>query len=142
MKRIRNLSDSRGSATVEFAIIAPVLVMMIWGMFQIAVLFEANAGIQQALGQGARFATVYNPATGGPHTSTEVLNLITSSKFGVGGGTFYSTCPQTCIDTTNAAPANGAYWDIQVSYLVSTNFLFFRGPTITMVRSKRVYLST
>jgi hypothetical protein len=140
MKRVRKLSDSRGSAAVEFAIAAPVLVMMIWGMFQISILFEANAGIQQALGQGARYATIYVPATGGPHTSSEVLDLITSSKFGVSGGTFYTACPQTCIDTSHAASANGAYWDIQVSYNVPTDFLFFQGPTVTMVKSKRVYL--
>jgi len=142
MKRVLRLGDSSGSAAIEFAIIAPVMVMMIWGMFQIAILFDANAGIQQALGQGARYATVYDPTTGGPQTSTAVLAKITSSKFGVSGGTFYTTCPQTCIDTTHAASANGGYWDIQVSYNVPTDFLFVNGPTITMVKSKRVYLPT
>jgi len=141
MKRILSLGDSRGSAAIEFAIAAPVMMSLIWGIFQIGMVFEANAGVQQALGQGARFATVYDPTTGGPQTSSAVLTKITSSKFGVSStGTFYTACPQTCIDTTHAASANGGYWDIQVTYSVPTNFLFFTGPTVTIVKTKRVYL--
>ena len=60
MKLITALrSNERGAAAVEFALSVPVLVSMIWGIFQLALLFEANAGIQHALGEGARYATLY-----------------------------------------------------------------------------------
>jgi Flp pilus assembly protein TadG len=140
MKRVLSPGDSRGSAAIEFAIAAPVMISLIWGIFQVAMVLEANAGVQQALGQGARYATVYDPTTGGPQTSSAVLTKITSSKFGANRGTFYTACPETCIDTTHAASANGGYWDIQVTYSVPTNFLFSTGPTVTIVKTKRVYL--
>jgi len=47
-----------GAAALEFALAVPVLVSMIWGLFQVGMIFEANAGVQQALGEGARYATL------------------------------------------------------------------------------------
>ena len=137
MRRLGIIRHDGGSSAVEFALAVPVLVTMIWGMFQISLLFEANAGVQQALGEGARQATIYDPATAGPVSTTVVQNKITSSKFGVAGGTWDTPT----IDTSHETAANGGYWVISVSYHVPTNFLFFHGPTVTISKSKTVYLS-
>ena len=51
--------DSEGAAAIEFAIAVPVLTVMIWGMFQIGLIFQANAGMQHALGEAARYATIF-----------------------------------------------------------------------------------
>jgi Flp pilus assembly protein TadG len=138
MKRVRKLSDQAGSAAIEFAIAVPVLISMIWGMFQVALIYEANAGIQQALGEAARYATTYVPSTGTSPTTAQVQAKITSSKFGLRCTSCWTT---PVINTTNAAAANGGYWVITVTYNLPTDFLFFQGPTIAMTRSKRVYLS-
>ena len=52
----------RGAATVEFAIAVPVLVVMLYGIFQVGLIFQANAGMQHALGEGARLATLCTPS--------------------------------------------------------------------------------
>ena len=47
---------------IEMAIALPMLILFIYGIFQVGVVFQANAGMQHALGEGARLATLcYNP---------------------------------------------------------------------------------
>lgn len=136
--RLRKLlSDVRGSSAIEFVIAVPVLVSFVWGIFQVALLFEANAGIQNALGEGARYATLYVPANTGPPTDALILAKITSSKFGTGNGTFYTACPETCITTDAAAHTKL----ITVTYSQPMSFLFVDGPDVTLTASKLVYYS-
>jgi Flp pilus assembly protein TadG len=133
MTRLQSLwRDTRGAAAVEFVFAVPVLVMLIWGIFQISILLEANAGMQQALGEGARKATLFPTPS-----DTTIQSTITSAKFGVAGGTWSTPT----IDNTHAAAANGGYKVISVQYSQPTNFLFFNGPSVTFTASKTVYLS-
>lgn len=133
MNVLRNLHrDTHGSASVEFAIAVPVLVSFIWGIFQMGMLMEANAGMQQALGEGARQATLWPTPS-----DTTIQSTITSAKFGVSGGTWSTPT----IDNTHVAAANGGYKIITVTYSQPTNFLFFNGPSVTFTASKTVYLS-
>jgi len=126
--------DDAGAAAIEFAFAVPVLVSLIWGIFQISLLLEANAGMQQALGQGARLATVCTPTATGCTTAsdTSIQTKITSTKFGVYGGTW--STPTITTDTTAGTKT------ITVSYSQPTNFLFFQGPSVTFTASKVVYL--
>lgn len=124
----RRLSqDSSGSASIEFAVGVPILIALIWGIFQISLLFQAGAGVQNALGQAARYATIYPTPT-----DTQIKALIQSSKFGVAHGTW--STPTIITDASG-------YKVITVSYSQPTDFLFFQGPTVTLTKSKRVYLS-
>jgi Flp pilus assembly protein TadG len=134
MRRPPLLRDSRGSAAVEFAVSVPVLIFMIWGIFQVAMVLQAQAGIQQAMGEGARLATIFNPATNARPTNAQISSKIVNAKFGIRNGTWHTPT----IDTTNEAA--GGYIVIGVQYDVPTNFLFFTGPTITLSDSKRVYI--
>ena len=125
--------DERGVAVIEIAIVLPVLILFIWGIFQVGILYQANAGMQRALGQGARFATLClspdpceNPTTGAVRTR------IQDSVFGTDPGTF--TVPMPTTDT------NGRM-TLTVNYTQPMNFLFFPGPTVNLTRSKVVYLA-
>jgi Flp pilus assembly protein TadG len=126
--------DIRGSAAVEFAVSVPVLIVMIWGIFQVAMVLQAQAGVEQALGEGARYATIFNTTTNARPTNTQISSKIVNSKFGIRNGTWHTPT----IDTTNEA-ASG-YIVINVQYDVPTNFLIFSGPTISLSESKRVYI--
>jgi Flp pilus assembly protein TadG len=126
----RNLAtDARGLSAIEFSIAAPVLISLIWGMFQISLLMEANAGVQNSLGQAARYATIYPTPT-----DTQISSRITSSRFGGGYGSW-----STPTITTDAAANTKT---ITVSYTQPLNFLFFNGPTVTLTKTKIVHLST
>jgi len=136
MMRLRDLRDQSGAAAIEFAIAVPVLMMMIWGIFQIAMVLQANAGVQQALGEGARYATIFNTSTSARPTDDQISSKITSAKFGIRNGTWQTPV----IDDSNEA-SNG-YIDISVEYDVPTDFLLFDGPEVTLAHTKRVYTQT
>ena len=75
--------DERGAAAIEMAIAVPILALFLWGIFQIGIAFQASAGMQHALGEGARYATIF-PAP----SNDQIKTRINDKKFGVGVGTF------------------------------------------------------
>ena len=120
--------DTEGAAAIEFAIAVPVLTLMIWGMFQVGLIFQANAGMQHALGEAARYATIFPTPS-----DTQLQTRITAKKFGLGNGTWGT--PTIVTDTAAGTKT------ITVSYSQPTDFLFFSGPTVTLTKSKVVYYS-
>ena len=61
--RRRVLRNQDGVAAMEAAFALPILIVMIWMFVQLAQVYRALAGIQQGLGEGARFATLcVNPS--------------------------------------------------------------------------------
>lgn len=134
MSKIKFLRrDQRGAAAMEFALAFPVLITMIYGIFRVGLLYEANAGMQHALGEGARYATLYDPSTTTHMPSDANIKARISSKlFGTGFGQFTVADPVT--DTTNG------YKTLSVTFTTPMNFLIVPGPTVTVARSKRVYM--
>ena len=121
--------DEQGVAAVEMAFALPVLLLFVFGIFQIGVILQANAGMQHALGEGARFATLFpKPA------DTAIVTKMDESEFGMSVGTFNMPTISTPATTacTNCR-------DLQVTYTVTPNFVFFTAPAITLTRNKRVY---
>ncbi len=136
MIRRRSLRrDERGVAVIEMAIALPVLILFLWGIFQVGIAFQASAGMQHALGEGARLATVCQDVTADGTCSTatddEIEALINERVFGVGIGEF-------AIAEVVAGPD---YRDLSVSFSMPTNFLFFEGPDINLTQTKRVYVA-
>ena len=129
MIRLRKLlADSKGAAVIEFAIAVPALVSLIWGIFQVGMLYHANAGMQHALGEAARYATIFPTPT-----DAQIQARITSARFGVGNGTW--STPTITTDTTARTKT------ITVVYTKQTNFIFFAGPSVRMTASKTAYLA-
>jgi Flp pilus assembly protein TadG len=128
--------NEQGAAAIEFAIAVPVLVTLIYGIFQVGLLFQANAGMQHALGEGARYATLcLNPTAAGGCTvpaDVDIKAKINAKLFGKSDGTFNVANPTS---TSN-------YKTLTVTYSRPMNFLFFPGPTVTLSRSKTVYIVT
>jgi Flp pilus assembly protein TadG len=121
--------NERGAAAIELALSFPILILMIYGIFTLGQLFEASAGMQHALGEAARYATLYPTPT-----DTQIAAKVTAKKFGTSRGTL-----STPAITTDAA---GGYKTISLTYSQPTDFLFFDGPTVTLTRSKRVYVAS
>lgn len=136
-RRTRILRDEGGAAVIEMAIALPVLVSMIYGIFTLGQLFEANAGMQHALGEGARYGNLcFSPSDGACTlpTSTQLSTRVNDKLFGTKNGTF----DQPTVDTSTAS---SGYVTITVNYHQNMDFLFFTGPTVNLTRSKRVYLA-
>ena len=129
----RQLSrDQRGASAVEMALAMPILVACIYGIFMIGLMFQANAGIQHALGEGARAATVY------PTPTDDVLvTKMQNSVFGMNVGTFNTPT----VTTPSAATCTNCR-QLTVTYTVTPDFLLYTFPAITLSRSKVAYLAT
>jgi Flp pilus assembly protein TadG len=141
MLRFRLRSDEQGAAAIEMAFALPILIVMIWMFVQLAQVYRAVAGIQQGLGEGARYATLcLTPTATGCTipTGNQITNKINASVYGIGPGNFTVTQPTLQTDAVNG----GRYYDLQVSYTQSTNLLLFPGPNINVSRSKRVWVAT
>jgi Flp pilus assembly protein TadG len=129
--------DEHGSTVVEFAFAMPVLASLLYGLATLGMFFEANAGIQHALGQGARYGNLCLDDTAGTctlPTSTDIKKLVNSSLYGAASGDFDAP-------TVDTSTASNGYITVTVTYHHTLSFLFFNGPTETLTRSKRVYLA-
>ena len=145
MNRLRTIGrNERGAAVIELAIALPVLVLFIWGLVQIGIAFQASAGMQHGLGEGARFATLCfnpDPDTGcETPTDAQIRTKVGEKVFGTKNGTLD---PLQIVDTTSTTGTTTVtlYKTLTLNYSQPTNFLFFAGPTISLSRSKRVYLA-
>ena len=136
--RPRFIANERGAATIEMAFALPVLIVMLYAFVQLAEVYRALAGIQQALGQGARYATLcVSPGSNGcgVPTAANIKTQIQNSVYGIGPGTF------TVSDPVSGTSGSAQYYDLTVSYSQPTTLLLFPGPTMSFSRSKRVWVA-
>lgn len=118
-----------GAAVVEFAFALPILLTFIFGMFQLSLVFWANAGAQHAMGEAARTATLFPTPT-----TAQIESVVSSQQWGTHNGRMQT--PTVTQDTTNE------YFEIDIVYVQPTDFIFFKGPDVTIRKSKRVYYAT
>jgi Flp pilus assembly protein TadG len=130
IRKLGIIRDDKGAAVIEMALAIPILLELLWIVFQGGLIFRAMSGIQHGLGEGARYATIYPQPN-----SSQIRSRISDAVYGIGPGSF-------TISNPVAGTADGAnYLDLQVSYTQETNLLIVPGPTITVSRSKRVWVS-
>jgi Flp pilus assembly protein TadG len=141
MSRPRLVKDEQGAAALEMAFALPVFIVLVWMFVQLAYIYQAVAGMQQALGEGARYATLcLSPTATGCTipTATQIKAKINSRVYGIKPGVFTVGTPVLTTDTANG----GKYYDLTVSYTQETNLIMFPGPDISVNRSKRVWVAT
>lgn len=135
-------SDQSGAAAVEAALALPILITLIYGIFEMSQLYWANAGMQHALGEGARLATLCIPdassSTGCDNPSD--TRIVAQEKAKLFGPTGAANCTSSgnCFQVQTPTTSSG-YKTLTITYTRAMNFLFFTGPTITLTRSKQVY---
>ena len=128
LKRLRR--DESGAAVIELAFALPILIILIWMIVQLGLVLRAMSGIQHALGEGARLATIW-PV---PDIDT-IQDKMDDAVYGIGPGDFDIPPP---VEGT----ADGSdYLDLEVTYSQDTDLLLIPGPTINVSRTKRVWRS-
>lgn len=121
--------DQRGAAAIEMAFALPILLLFVYGIFQFGVILQANAGMQHALGEGARQATIFpKPA------DSAIVTTMSNKLFGLNVGSFGTPT----VTTPSAAVCTNCRL-LTVTYSVTPNFLLFNGPPINLTRTKQVY---
>ena len=126
LKRIGE--DRRGIGAVEFALICPALFAGIIGIAQLGILFYANAGLSQAVGEGARLATIHPRPT-----DAQIIQKMTDQRFGL------ETAKITGPTLTNGTSDSANYVDITMSYQVPLNFVFVTITPVTLTQTRRAY---
>jgi hypothetical protein len=130
IKLLRLRRDTRGAAVIEMAFALPAMIIMMWAIVQLGLVFRAMSGIQHALGEGARFATLF------PQPENDAIHdKIEEAVYGIGPGTFTIADPVADIED------GSVYLDLTVSYTQSTDLLLLPGPDITVSRTKRVWVA-
>ena len=133
MTRLHKLiRDRSGVSAIEFALAFPIFIQMIWMIFQAGFVFQAVSGMQHALGEGARYATIYPRPT-----TAAIKQRILDRVYGTSGvGTFTVADPTPGPATTAATSLI-----LSVSYTQATSLLIVPGPTISLTRTKQVWIA-
>ena len=127
--RLKRLDD-RGAAVIEMAFALPILIMMMWMIVQLGLVFRAMSGINHGLGEGARLATLY------PQPDDDAIKAkISDAVYGIGPGSFNIKDPVEGVDL------GANFLDLEVTYSQKTDLLIVPGPTISVTRSKRVWVA-
>jgi len=130
MRLFALLRDRRGAAVIEMAIALPVLIFLIYGIFEASLLFRANAGMQHGLGEGARYATIY-PTPSDSAINTKVTNALFGMEDAKPGFPTVTVVPDTTAKTKT----------ITVTYKKDVDFLFMATRTVTITHSKKAYVA-
>ncbi len=122
MKKILNIRGQRGAAALEFAIVLPVLVLLLFGTIEFGLLLYNQQVITNASREGARFGIVAQSPRQTPQAIAGVVtsycggNLIT---FGNAAGPNVAVTPGTTFGTDLAVLVTYNY-----DFLVLSNLGF------------------
>ncbi len=121
-------NDEEGAAAIEGAFAIPTLVLMFFGLMQVGILLWSQASLANAVGQAARFATIY------PSPSNEdIENYAMSEDLGI------DTDRITAVNVSRGTDDGRNYVEIEMTYQTPTDFIFFEGPTVTIDQTRRAY---
>lgn len=123
--------DRRGASAIEFALIAPLFILMIVGVTQLGGLFYAHAALRNAVSEGARFATIFPRPT-----EAQVVARINSHR-GPAGGTWGTPTVVYALD----APTGRWRATITATYTANFDFILFRWTGVTLTYSRRAYVN-
>ncbi len=122
---LRLARSNRAASSAEFAMVAPLLVLMLLGMVDVGrFMWELNQA-EKATQLGARFAVVTNPVSNGivtadyANASLESGDLIPAERLGAlkctsAGCSCVSTCPEIGDMSVNSASFNAIVARMQV----------------------------
>lgn len=83
--RVKNRSRRRGAAAVEFAVVAPVLVLLLTGIWELGRMIEATQVLSNAAREGVRLAANGNKTSA--DVDTAVYNYLKGAGFTTTGYT-------------------------------------------------------
>ncbi len=130
IRPLKRLSrNERGAPMIEFAIIGPVLLMLIIAMLQLGMLFFAHTGLKSAVSDGARLATIYPRPN-----DTRIAAHVQAKRFGL------DPAALSAPTFTHTQVEGRDYIDIRMSYAANVRFLFIPVTTITLVEQRRTYV--
>lgn len=114
------LVDERGAVAAEFALVLPILLILIFGMVQLGLTYQRQEAVHAAAREGARVASL--PTT----TTTEACASATSALSGTG-----FTATPTCTASGDCSSSSGTVV-VTVTVSNSIEIPFFGSPTFDL----------
>jgi len=121
-------ADQRGAAAVEFAMAAPIFLVLLFGVMQFGMMFQASNGLQQAVEVGARFATIYPRPT-----DAAIQAKVLANTYGLDPDLI--TPPTITHGTRNGMP----FVDISMTYDYTINLMLFQPPAIPLTHQRTAF---
>jgi Flp pilus assembly protein TadG len=121
VREVKSRQNERGAAVVEFALIAPLLLMMVLGIAEFGRAYNVQANLSQAAREGVRVMALHNDPAGAIAATKAAAPTLTLTNITV--------TPASCVasGTTPAATAT-----VTVTYsLTFITKLFGTGKTLT-----------
>lgn len=112
-RRPRGRASERGAAAVEFALVAPLLLLLLFGIISYGYMLSFRQAISQGAAEGARAAAVAPPGSDYGAVATAAVTEALSSYQDVSCGTAAVSC-QVTVDPCVAGQT--AYATVTVDY--------------------------
>lgn len=107
MARLRRARGDDGASAVEFALVVPLLLLVVFGIINFGVVFSQQLSLNNAVREGARRAVVADPAA--PRSCDEI---VTSVQNQLSGLALDPTAVEVAVSTdgfTSDQPCPGGY---------------------------------
>lgn len=126
MKRIAD--NQRGGAAVEFGLALPPFLILLLGAIQLGVVAMARTGLQHAVDEGARYATIYPTPS-----DAQIVERVKAKVVGLDPA--YASEPTIVHGTQYGV----AYAEITMGYSRPLDFLVFQTAPISFSYTRRSY---
>jgi len=132
VKAFTRINNQNGASMVEFAIVLPVLLLLIFGMIEFSVMLYDKAMLTNASREGTRLGILYNYPT--RITEAEIRNTVDNylqnNLISLGGASTWTTSLSgTCTAAGDPITVTVTY---PYNFLVLPNFITSLSPTLTL----------
>ncbi|GAY20837.1 MULTISPECIES: TadE/TadG family type IV pilus assembly protein [Sphingobium] len=124
----RLIRDQRGAAAIEFVLAVPPFIMLLMGALQLGIIACARTGLQHAVDEGARYASIFPRPT-----DAEIIAKVKSREFGL--DPTYTNDPTVVQGTQYGV----SYREITMTYSRPLNFILYQTPAISISYTRRAY---
>jgi Flp pilus assembly protein TadG len=133
----RNIGRRDGQAMVEFVIVAPILLLLVFGLVQFGILFNNYVALTDAVRSGARQAAVSRSL---PNPEGVTMNRVTRAAGHLKASDLQITVDPYDPDKGTATWAQGGDVTVTASYPYSINLLGFvvKSGRLTSQTTERV----
>ena len=125
---IRLIKNQRAAAAIEFGLALPPFLILLMGALQLGIVAMARTGLQHAVDEGARYATIF------PTPSDAAIIAYVKQKR-VGLDPAYASEPTISHGTQYGV----AYTEITMSYSRPLDFLVYQTAPISVSYTRRAY---
>ncbi len=124
--------DRRGNSFVEFAFIAPLLILATVGVFDVGRMVWTISALNHAARETARYAAIHGSASSSPTNDTELTQKVADNYIGIGKGGTSGSGLATVVDwSPGMSPGSTVTITVANDFYFWT-FGFFTGKTFTI----------